>query len=137
MKADVHIGVLIIELASRRRLRVNGLAVRANDALAVTVEESFANCPKYITRREIKIEPRERIAKRRARFPGSQAWQATNFDGGSNRCVVRGHRPPPAWSRRFSSRRKPALRGSRGCKHVTHPGLLREQPVQHPRESAG
>lgn len=63
LKADAHIGVLIIELASRRRLRVNGLAVRANDALSVTVEESFANCPKYITRREIQIEPREQIAK--------------------------------------------------------------------------
>jgi predicted pyridoxine 5'-phosphate oxidase superfamily flavin-nucleotide-binding protein len=62
LKADAHIGVLIIELASRRRLRVNGLAVRANDALSVTVEESFANCPKYITRREIKVEPREQIA---------------------------------------------------------------------------
>lgn len=63
LKADAHIGVLIIELASRRRLRVNGPAVRANDALSVTVEESFANCPKYITRREIKVEPREQIAK--------------------------------------------------------------------------
>jgi len=70
LKADVHIGVLIIELASRRRLRVNGLAVRANDALAVMVEESFANCPKYITRREIKIEPREQIAKGERVFQG-------------------------------------------------------------------
>ncbi len=63
LKADAHIGVLIIELASRRRLRVNGQAFRAKDALSVMVEESFANCPKYITRREIKIQPREQIAK--------------------------------------------------------------------------
>jgi predicted pyridoxine 5'-phosphate oxidase superfamily flavin-nucleotide-binding protein len=63
LKADAHIGVLIIELASRRRLRVNGQAVRAKDALTVMVEESFANCPKYITHREIKIGPREQIAK--------------------------------------------------------------------------
>jgi hypothetical protein len=63
LKADAHIGVLIIELASRRRLRVNGLAIRSKDAITVQVQESFANCPKYIARREIKIEPREQIAK--------------------------------------------------------------------------
>jgi uncharacterized protein len=62
LKADAHIGVLIIELASRRRLRVNGLAIRSKDAITIQVQESFANCPKYITRREIRIEPREQIA---------------------------------------------------------------------------
>jgi predicted pyridoxine 5'-phosphate oxidase superfamily flavin-nucleotide-binding protein len=60
LRADSHIGVLIIELISRRRLRVNGEAVVANGALTVTVQESYGNCPKYITRREVHIEPQQK-----------------------------------------------------------------------------
>jgi predicted pyridoxine 5'-phosphate oxidase superfamily flavin-nucleotide-binding protein len=63
LKADAHIGVLIIDLATRRRLRVNGTAVFANNTLTITVEESFGNCPKYITRREVNIEPRKQSTK--------------------------------------------------------------------------
>jgi predicted pyridoxine 5'-phosphate oxidase superfamily flavin-nucleotide-binding protein len=63
LKADAHIGVLIIDLATRRRLRVNGTAVFANNTLTITVEESFGNCPKYITRREVNIELRKQSTK--------------------------------------------------------------------------
>src|SRR5260370_39065570 len=41
LKADLHIGVLLIELASRRKLRGNGLAVRANYPPPLTREQSF------------------------------------------------------------------------------------------------
>src|SRR5260370_33094462 len=40
-----------------------GVAVGANEVLGVGGEGFCANCPKYITRREIKIEPREQIEK--------------------------------------------------------------------------
>lgn len=47
-----HIGMLVIELASRRRLRVNGtISQTTSDQLRLHVLESYPNCPKYIQRR--------------------------------------------------------------------------------------
>ncbi|HKV99808.1 MAG TPA: pyridoxamine 5'-phosphate oxidase family protein [Vicinamibacterales bacterium] len=47
------IGVLAIELTTRRRLRVNGRIERVSPAeIVVRVRESVPNCPKYIQRRE-------------------------------------------------------------------------------------
>lgn len=47
------VGMLFIELATRRRLRVNGLVDRADaDYLRVSVKEAYPNCPKYIQRRD-------------------------------------------------------------------------------------
>ena len=48
----VPAGLLAIEPATRRRMRVNGLAVPAGDGLRFDVEQVFSNCPKYIARRE-------------------------------------------------------------------------------------
>ena len=51
---DPRVGLLMIELATRRRLRVNGRIDRITpDRLAVHVEESYPNCPKYIQRRHL------------------------------------------------------------------------------------
>lgn len=48
-----EIGMLAIEFASRRRLRIAGVIERvADDQIAVLVRESVGNCPKYIQRRE-------------------------------------------------------------------------------------
>jgi predicted pyridoxine 5'-phosphate oxidase superfamily flavin-nucleotide-binding protein len=55
VKANGHIGVLIIELETRRRLRVNGEGQADKGLLAIRVEETYANCPKYITRREVRV----------------------------------------------------------------------------------
>lgn len=50
--ADVEatgvIGVLAIDLATRRRMRVNGMAVRRGDSIVVTTREVYSNCPQYI-----------------------------------------------------------------------------------------
>lgn len=47
------LGMLFIDLATRRRLRVNGVVDRSTArALRVAVEQAFPNCPKYIQRRE-------------------------------------------------------------------------------------
>lgn len=59
LESGAHIAVLIIELTTRRRLRVNGAAARTKHLLTLAVEESFGNCPKCITRRELSIEPRK------------------------------------------------------------------------------
>jgi predicted pyridoxine 5'-phosphate oxidase superfamily flavin-nucleotide-binding protein len=53
---DKRLGSLVIELASRRRIRINGPArVDADHYLRIEVEESYPACPKYITRRHVRI----------------------------------------------------------------------------------
>lgn len=56
IKRRAQVGVLIIELATRRRLRLNGhITHTAPKRLQLDVAESYPNCPKYIQRRHAKI----------------------------------------------------------------------------------
>ncbi len=49
-----EVGMLVIELATRRRLRINGRITRhAPETLRLKVEQSYPNCPQYIQRRHI------------------------------------------------------------------------------------
>jgi predicted pyridoxine 5'-phosphate oxidase superfamily flavin-nucleotide-binding protein len=62
-RAGLHpgaaIGVLGIELPTRRRNRANGSIARRDEAgLVIDVTESFGNCPKYITPRTPTDTPR-------------------------------------------------------------------------------
>jgi hypothetical protein len=59
LQSDPHLGLLIIELANRRRLRINGDALLTDKEIILKVTQSFPNCPKYITRREIEVESAE------------------------------------------------------------------------------
>lgn len=52
---DDRIGTLMIELETRRRLKVNGRATLASNDLVVSVEKSFPLCPKYIQRRKVRV----------------------------------------------------------------------------------
>jgi predicted pyridoxine 5'-phosphate oxidase superfamily flavin-nucleotide-binding protein len=54
LRVDPHVGLLAIDLATRRRFRVNGSAELAAGTLRVRVVEAYGNCPKYIQRREPK-----------------------------------------------------------------------------------
>jgi predicted pyridoxine 5'-phosphate oxidase superfamily flavin-nucleotide-binding protein len=48
-------GLLVIDLGSRRRLRVNGRAASVSAGeLVLDVEEAYPNCPKYIQRRHLR-----------------------------------------------------------------------------------
>lgn len=50
-------GLLAIDLATRRRMRVNGtLEHSPGDAIVIRVEQAYANCPKYIQRRSVEGE---------------------------------------------------------------------------------
>lgn len=49
---DRAVGVLGIELHSRRRVRLSGDAARTAYGLRVAVRQAFGNCPKYIRPRE-------------------------------------------------------------------------------------
>ena len=60
--AELHeqdrLGMLFIDLATRRRLRVNGTIAELSPAgLVLAVAEAFPNCPKYIQRREFGGSP--------------------------------------------------------------------------------
>jgi uncharacterized protein len=53
LRAGAKVGLLGIELETRRRNRANGrIAERSELGFAVSVEQSFGNCPKYIHLRE-------------------------------------------------------------------------------------
>ena len=52
-----RIGMLFIELATRRRLRINGaIAQNTPDRISLQVLESYPNCPKYIQRRHLSFK---------------------------------------------------------------------------------
>lgn len=46
-----HIGMIVIEFATRRRMRINGTAKIDNDAIHIQTEQVYSNCPKYIQAR--------------------------------------------------------------------------------------
>jgi predicted pyridoxine 5'-phosphate oxidase superfamily flavin-nucleotide-binding protein len=49
------VGMLAIDLATRRRIRINGdIRPASEKRLQLSVKESFPNCPKYITRRTVR-----------------------------------------------------------------------------------
>ncbi len=59
------IGLLAIDLAARKRIRVNGTARATADGITIAVEQAFRNCPKFIERRRAP-EPITRRADSRA-----------------------------------------------------------------------
>jgi ferredoxin-NADP reductase/predicted pyridoxine 5'-phosphate oxidase superfamily flavin-nucleotide-binding protein len=54
LETNPQLGMLLIELTSRRRLRINGVArfSMKGDCL-IDVQRAYANCPKYIQRRRL------------------------------------------------------------------------------------
>jgi predicted pyridoxine 5'-phosphate oxidase superfamily flavin-nucleotide-binding protein len=55
MAVQPDLGMLFIELGSRRRYRVNGTVRRLDgDGAEVAVREAYPNCPKYIQRRHLR-----------------------------------------------------------------------------------
>ncbi|MGW4380275.1 pyridoxamine 5'-phosphate oxidase family protein [Kitasatospora sp. NPDC004531] len=47
-----QVGMIAIEPASRRRMRINGRARRDGDGLRVELDQVIANCPKYLQKRD-------------------------------------------------------------------------------------
>lgn len=57
IERDPRMGMLVIELATRRRLRINGRMNRLGpDRLRLDVDEAYPNCPKYIQRRQAVVD---------------------------------------------------------------------------------
>jgi predicted pyridoxine 5'-phosphate oxidase superfamily flavin-nucleotide-binding protein len=53
--ANPAVGMLFIDLGTRRRYRINGVVRRHDErGLEITVQEAYPNCPKYIQRRQLR-----------------------------------------------------------------------------------
>jgi len=82
LQADVDIGILGIELSTRRRNRVNGHVVENHGSTKITfgVDQAFGNCPQYIREREwrrVDGEPAGPPATSDHLTPSQRAWIAS------------------------------------------------------------
>lgn len=66
LAASTRVGMIAIEPANRRRMRINGLAHPARNGLQVDLHQVIANCPKYIQKRDFTLLPPEEQAPRSA-----------------------------------------------------------------------
>lgn len=73
-----EVGLLAIELSSRRRMRVNGRLTTGHDGgMRVAVRQAYANCPKYIQARTWGYAPDAPQPRRGARLTEAQrGWIA-------------------------------------------------------------
>lgn len=56
MPTGQQVGLIAIDFATRRRLRINGVVVDADDAgMTLHVEQAYGNCPKYIHRHDVNV----------------------------------------------------------------------------------
>jgi ferredoxin-NADP reductase/predicted pyridoxine 5'-phosphate oxidase superfamily flavin-nucleotide-binding protein len=96
------VGFLGIELESRRRNRVNGRVFRSDgEALIFAVEQSFGNCPQYITERSWRhAEPQEQPAP--ARRASELSAEQSRFIGRADTFfIATGWREPGRGSETF------------------------------------
>ena len=74
-----EIGTLFIELSTRRRYRANGKVTRKNGKIELSIEQMYANCPKFIQTNNISL-PKEKatlqakITKGTTLEEGAKKW---------------------------------------------------------------
>ena len=79
VESSGFVGLLAIDLATRRRMRVNGVLEHgAGGEIVIRVEQVYSNCPKYIQRRTAESEeprPAARLVRRAGLLTEEQrAW---------------------------------------------------------------
>jgi predicted pyridoxine 5'-phosphate oxidase superfamily flavin-nucleotide-binding protein len=52
LESGMDVGLISVDLSSRRRMRMNGKAERRPEGIYVYAEQVYGNCPKYIQARE-------------------------------------------------------------------------------------
>jgi len=56
MPAGQQLGLIAIDFAARRRIRINGTLVKGDNAgMTVRVDQAYGNCPQYIQRRDLNV----------------------------------------------------------------------------------
>jgi hypothetical protein len=74
MPIGQQIGLIAIDLAARRRMRINGTLVGGDNAgLTVQIDQAYGNCPQYIHRREPNVSML-------AATPAADARHSTRLD---------------------------------------------------------
>jgi len=77
-----EVGLIAIDYASRRRMRLNGKAeVKSDGTLIVSAEQVYSNCPKYIQARSIKSIAQEML-------PASSSY-STQFTEAQQRWIAK------------------------------------------------
>jgi predicted pyridoxine 5'-phosphate oxidase superfamily flavin-nucleotide-binding protein len=88
LHAGVPVGLLVIDLAHRGRIRLNGRAVPQPDGtLRVQIEEAFGNCQKYIQARVVDEES-EDVPTSPPGSPDNDAAPATALTGEQQRWIT-------------------------------------------------
>jgi predicted pyridoxine 5'-phosphate oxidase superfamily flavin-nucleotide-binding protein len=64
LSGTTAVGMIAIEPANRRRMRINGLAHPTRKGLQVDLHQVIANCPKYIQKRDFTLLPPDERAPR-------------------------------------------------------------------------
>lgn len=83
IQAGQQVGLIAIDFATRRRLRINGELVGADHAsLTVRIDQSYGNCPKYIHHRAIDVA-------RLAAAPSKRPGRATLLDTADQAMIAR------------------------------------------------
>ena len=81
--ARVEVGILVIDLETRERMRLNGpVVVEADGRLLIHTREVYFNCPKYIQRREVKrgdvaaslVRDSHEVTRSEILTPEQRAW---------------------------------------------------------------
>lgn len=67
-----RIGMIALQPQRRRRMRVNGTATPRAGGLHIATDQVYANCPKYISRRQLESY--------RPDAPASPPWRSTELD---------------------------------------------------------
>jgi hypothetical protein len=57
LPADQPVGLIVMDFAARRRLRINGTLSTAGAGLAIDVVQAYGNCPQYIQPRQVRPGP--------------------------------------------------------------------------------
>ncbi|AGN70638.1 pyridoxamine 5'-phosphate oxidase family protein [Paenibacillus caseinilyticus] len=82
LRVHPDIGLLAIDFSRRIRMRINGKGVWDGKSLAVTTEQVYGNCPKYIQKRELQpdygYDRKERTSQySQVLSAGQQEWIRT------------------------------------------------------------
>ncbi|MXG28943.1 pyridoxamine 5'-phosphate oxidase family protein [Streptomyces sp. YIM 132580] len=61
-----RVGMIAIEPATRRRIRLNGTSVPEGEGVRVALDQVIGNCPKYLQKRQYALLPPDRTGRRAA-----------------------------------------------------------------------
>ena len=68
LSAGQSVGMITLEFALRRRVRLNGMLIEASPGrLVIDVREAYGNCPQYIQQRVLRLDERTEGQRRESR----------------------------------------------------------------------